>query len=206
MDQVVRNAPFARRRFEIGVSTLVLPGQAESGDMHLVMELPSETIFVVIDGLGHGHEAAVAAGMAIEIARENASESIISLLQRCHQGLKQTRGAVMSVVRINHDEMTLRWGGVGNVEGILIRSKLETQRPECLLLRAGVLGYQTPPPTVADLHVSQGDTIFLYTDGIRNGFVEKLPPADSCQQLAEAICTKFAKKNDDALILVARYL
>ena len=39
---------------EWGVATRALPGQAESGDRHLVQRFPDGVLAAVVDGLGHG--------------------------------------------------------------------------------------------------------------------------------------------------------
>ena len=48
----------APRLIEWGVATLALPGEAQSGDRHLVKPVGSTVLVAVVDGLGHGAEAA----------------------------------------------------------------------------------------------------------------------------------------------------
>jgi len=50
---------------EWGVAELVLPGQTESGDRYLVTPTPEGGLVAVVDGLGHGAEAAEAAKGAV---------------------------------------------------------------------------------------------------------------------------------------------
>ena len=54
--------------------------------------------------------------------------------------------------------------------------------------------------------VRYGDTVILATDGIRDGFADGLAVAGTPQMMADAILAKHAKGNDDALVLVARYV
>src|SRR5207245_2030712 len=82
---------------EWGVATLTLAGQLESGDLHLVREVGGGVLVAVVDGLGHGEEAAAAARLAVTTLDQFAPEPIASLVQRCHEALRGTRGAVMSV-------------------------------------------------------------------------------------------------------------
>ncbi len=44
-----------------GVATLMLAGERESGDLHLVKPVGTGVLVSVVDGLGHGAEAAAAA-------------------------------------------------------------------------------------------------------------------------------------------------
>ncbi len=191
---------------EWGVATLTLPGQNESGDLHLVKPFPNGALVAVVDGLGHGQEAASAAKRAVDTFEEHAEEPLISLLQRCHQTLKHTRGAVVSLAQFDAAHDTLTWLGVGNVEGVLVRADPQANPPrETILLLAGVLGFQMPIPRATVMTVTQGDTLVFATDGIRDGFIQELIP-DAPQRSAERICAKYCKNTDDALVLVARYL
>src|SRR2546427_31410 len=78
---------------EWGVATLTLAGQLESGDLHLVREVGGGVLVAVVDGLGHGEEAAAAARLAVTTLDQFAPEPIASLVQRCHEALRGTRGS-----------------------------------------------------------------------------------------------------------------
>src|SRR3989449_6612426 len=94
----MRETPVSTPRLiEWGVATLALPGQAESGDLHLVKPVGSGVLVAVVDGLGHGAEAATAAQAAAAPLERHATESPVALVERCHRALKGTRRAVMSV-------------------------------------------------------------------------------------------------------------
>ncbi|MBI3787740.1 MAG: stage II sporulation protein M, partial [Ignavibacteriales bacterium] len=102
---------------EWGVSVVPMKGQAESGDRHLVKCLPRGCLVAVIDGLGHGDEAANAAKAAVAILETFAHESLISLIRRCNEQLRSYRGVVMSLAFFDANDETMAWLGVGNVEG-----------------------------------------------------------------------------------------
>src|ERR1043166_5109907 len=84
-----------------GVAASALPGQAQSGDAHLVKAVATGVLVAVVDGLGHGAEAATAARTAVHTLAEHAAESVLALLQRCHVALKGSRGVVMSLAFAN---------------------------------------------------------------------------------------------------------
>src|SRR3989449_4254272 len=90
---------------EWGVASLALPGEAESGDRHLVTPVGTGVLVAVVDGLGHGAEAASAAKAAVAALERHATESPAPLLERCHRALKGTRGAVMSVAAFSRHEI-----------------------------------------------------------------------------------------------------
>jgi phosphoserine phosphatase RsbX len=197
----------APAHIELGVATVALPGQSRSGDLHLVKPFPNGILVAALDGVGHGEEAARAATKACRILEGHAEEPVISLVRQCHEGLRATRGVVMSIASLNVVHELMTWVGVGNVQGILLRPGLtSTPQEESLLLRAGVVGVQLPPLQAAVLPLSAGDRLIFATDGIRDDFARALARNQIPQKAAEMILAQHRKATDDALVLVARYL
>lgn len=192
---------------EWGVAERALPGQKESGDRYLVKLCPTEALVAVVDGLGHGEGAAAAARLAIATLEKARGESPLVLMQRCHDELRSTRGAVISLAAFHANDSTLTWLGVGNVEGILLHQKPQIlPGQEELLLRPGVVGDQMPRLSASILEVSYGDVLIFATDGVRAGFADHVNLADSPPQIANRILNQHARETDDALVLVARYV
>jgi len=191
---------------EWAVAAAPIRGEKESGDLHMVEAFPQGILLAVIDGLGHGPEAADAARAAAGFMKMNAGESIIRLVQQCDKLLHRTRGVVMSLASINTKDETVTWLGVGNVDGILFRSNGSTRaNSEFLNAARGVVGARLPTLRAAVLPISPGDTLIFATDGIRSGFDEGLLLSTSPQQTADRILAQDGLDTDDALVLVARY-
>jgi negative regulator of sigma-B (phosphoserine phosphatase) len=179
----------------------------ESGDLHVVVALPHGALLAVIDGLGHGPEAADAARTAATILRDDAGFAVQELLERCHEGLRGTRGAVMSLVALDSRSSTIDWFGVGNVEGLLFHVDGAGRRShQAISARGGVLGYRLPPVKIGTLRVFSGDVLVLASDGIRADFALELPLEWEPQAIADWLLARYGKASDDALVLVARYL
>lgn len=181
------------------------PGEGESGDQYLVCFQQNGILIAVLDGIGHGVEAANAAKAAATILRDGVGKPIISLVQTCHEKLRATRGVVLSVASVDlaHDMMT--WLGIGNVHGVLVRADVKKNGPqETLLLRGGVVGDHLPQLQAAVLPVSQGDMLVFATDGIRTDFVNTLSALENPQRAADRILKRFSNRSDDALVLVSR--
>jgi negative regulator of sigma-B (phosphoserine phosphatase) len=193
---------------EWAVAEQVLPGQTESGDRYLVTPTQDGWLVAVVDGLGHGAEAAEAAKAAVRSLERHAGEPIIPLVRDCHGSLFGTRGVVMSVAAFHVRDETLTWIGVGNVEGVLLRAQATAgPRRESLLLRGGVVGGHLPALVAAILPVTRGDALIFATDGVRSDFaIELHAQSDAPQQLADRVLRGWGTKQDDALVLVARYL
>jgi negative regulator of sigma-B (phosphoserine phosphatase) len=190
---------------EYGVAKFVLPGQGESGDQHLVRCGGNGILIAAIDGIGHGEEAANAANAAVSILKAGADEPVISLVQRCHEGLRVTRGVVLSLATIDPEHGMMTWLGVGNVQGVLMRAGSKKGAcQEVLLLRAGVVGSQLPALQAAVIPVAKGDTLIFVTDGIGGDFAEGLSALESPQRMADKILKQHCRGKDDALALVVR--
>jgi serine/threonine protein phosphatase PrpC len=190
-----------------GVATLALEGQRESGDLHLVRAVHDGVLIAVVDGLGHGEEAAAAARLAVTALDQYAEEPPLSLLQRCHLALKGSRGVVMSLARLDARHGTLTWVGVGNVEGVLHHADWsERSARASLVTRGGIVGSEIPAVQAAVIPVGAGDTLVFATDGIGTGFLADVSARDDPQGIADQILARYGKGTDDALVLVARYL
>jgi phosphoserine phosphatase RsbX len=179
----------------------------ESGDLHVIETVHFGMLFAVIDGLGHGPEAALAARVAASILRAHAAIRVQELLERCHEGLRRTRGAVMSLASLDTRSSTIDWCGVGNVEGVLLHvSPTSVRRSEALTARGGVVGYRLPPLKVSTVSVSRQDILILATDGIRSDFAHAVDSELEAQVIADSILSRCSLGSDDALALVVRYL
>src|SRR2546427_6498172 len=189
-----------------GAAALTLPGQSRSGDRQAVVLFPGGALVAVVDGLGHGELAAVPAETAIEVLERHAREPVVTLIQRCHERLRGTRGAVMSLASFREADGTMTWLGVGNVVGVLLRADPgAVPRQEYLSLRGGVVGDQLPRLDASVIPVTRGDTLILASDGVRRDFIGSLRLGESPQRVADRILAEVAPGTDDALGLVARY-
>ena len=183
-----------------------IAGETESGDLHAVVPFEGGVLVGAVDGLGHGPEAAAAARLAVLILGAHAAESPLRLMDRCHDGLRGTRGAVITLASFQARAATMTWMGVGNVEGVLLRRETTTTVTESAPLRGGVVGFRLPAPRESTISLLPGDTLILATDGISGGFSRGLDAWLSPAYLAGAILAAHGKRGDDATVVVARYL
>jgi serine phosphatase RsbU (regulator of sigma subunit) len=191
---------------EWSAASKALHGERRSGDLFVARPFANGYLVGVVDGLGHGEEAADAAQQGIQILEEHADESVISLIYRCHERLRSTRGATMSLASFSAADDGMTWLGVGNVEGMLLRAEPDGgHRLESLMLRGGVVGGKLPQLHGSIVHVRRGDMLIFATDGVRVGFDSQIAGGRSPDSIARRILDKFTKGTDDALVLVARY-
>ncbi len=194
-------------RLEWGIASYPLSGESESGDLYIVQPHPHGVLVGVVDGLGHGSEAAYAAKIAVDTLSKHAQESVISLIRRCHEQLLQTRGAVISLAAFDFRDDSMTWIGIGNVEGVFVKGDSgSSQSSTHILQRGGVVGYQLPQLHANVFTVSPGDTLILATDGIRPEFYDNLSLRHTPEQIATEVGDRFRKDSDDSLVLVVRCL
>lgn len=185
-------------------ASAAMPGEPESGDSYFACEVADGMLVAVLDGLGHGSKAAAAARVAVKTLEQYAYEPVISLLRRCHEPLRPTRGVAMSLASFSFRYGTMAWIGVGNVDGLLLRADSSLPN-EQLLLRNGVVGSHLPQLQATEIPVNPGDTLVLTTDGIARDFTRAIMISDPLQAIADRVLAEANKGTDDALVMIARY-
>jgi len=189
---------------EWSTAAATMPGETESGDRYWAGVVANGMMFAVIDGLGHGREAAAASDIAIATLERRVGDPLIDLLRRCHESLRGTRGVAMSLAVLNTENAMLTWIGVGNVEGTLLRRNAGLPSDK-LLLRNGVVGIHLPILRAGELAIQSGDILTMATDGVTAEGPQRVSMDDRIESMADGILANACKGTDDALVLVARY-
>jgi hypothetical protein len=187
------------------VAMRAFPGEALSGDSHLVARTATGWLLAVADGLGHGPKAAAAGRAFTEVLERHIEEQPVTLLRLCHEALRTTRGSAGAVVTIDRSRSLLSWVGVGNVEGVVRHVDPAVSASEYITMRGGIVGYRLPELQPSFLRLLDGDTLALATDGINGDFVQAISSRYQPDVLAGYILEHYAKTTDDALVLVARW-
>jgi phosphoserine phosphatase RsbX len=187
-----------------GVAGVAHAGESRSGDLAVFVPTAAGGLACVIDGLGHGPEAADAAERCAEVVRANAELPARELLDTCHEALRATRGVVMTAAWFDLQRSQLSWAGVGNVDARLVRVGPEL-REDVALVFGGVLGYRMPQVRAATMALERGDLLVMITDGIEAAISPALAAGGAAQALAERILAEHGKGSDDALAVVVRY-
>ena len=192
---------------ERGVAAQAHAGERRSGDVPVFVPSQRGALVAVIDGLGHGDGAADAAEAAARVVETYADDPPQLLLERCHEQLRQTRGAVMTLAWFDLGERTMEWTGVGNVEARFVRAGAGTDaRHASPVVLGGVVGYNLPKVRMQTLALEPGDAVVLATDGIAADFSVSLESGVAAQPLADRVLERHGKGTDDALAVVVRYL
>lgn len=196
------------RSAEWASAFMTLPGEERCGDRHFIGDVPEGTLLAVVDGIGHGEEAAYAADRAIEtIERYGPVEPLERVVERCDAALRGTRGVAMSIGAFVAEQRVLTWLGIGNVAGRVQRRAPAARFPhESLMMRPGIVGRRPAGAMGAPVAIGRGDVVILATDGIDPDFAESIDVEDHVESIVETLLASHAKANDDALVLAIRLL
>lgn len=188
-------------RLSVGVVCQPIPGEAESGDTYCVHDRGGHVTVAVIDGLGHGQDARHAAREACKVVERDADLPPEIIVQRAHEALRGTRGAVMAVVRIERDRREAVHAGIGNIEARLVGAE-KVRRP---VSHNGIVGHSMRKIRTETFAFVPGDLLILTSDGISDRFdVQPASRGDDVQGLANRIALAHGKHTDDQTVLVVR--
>lgn len=200
----------AAQPVEWAVRTRGRNGAAVTGDHGIVVEVGGGVLVAAVDGLGHGPAAAVAAQAAAAAVQRNADRTrsdLAALMIECHVRLRRTRGAAVSLAFLSAGTGEMTWLGVGDVEGRVIRSpRAGADGGLSLLVAPGLVGHELPALRAGTAAVLRGDLIAFASDGVRADFADRLSHAGSPASIAEQVLSDHWDGNDDALVIVLRWL
>lgn len=192
----------AHRVLVTGSREMPKPGQAISGDAWTSIHRDRWHRYCIADGLGHGPLAATASGAAVRLVEQSQTlDTPGELLNRAHQALKGTRGAVMAVVDVDLANNVLDFAGVGNTLGI-IATDGQTQH---LMPLEGIVGYNMRGVRQHRYPFLPSSVLILATDGLSSrlpldrDLMNKHPAL-----IAGVLFRDHARNTDDATLLVAR--
>ena len=184
------------------------PGENVCGDRMIAVDVEDTGALIgVLDGLGHGAEAAEAASCGVDVLRAARAEPLDVLLQRCHRALSGTRGVAMTLARIDFRTDTLSWAGIGNVAADLVaKHPAGVEVRSSARLAGGIVGYRIPEAlTPQEVPIRPGDLLVITSDGIVEDHLDDIDFAASSLAIADQILRRHAKDSDDALVLAARH-
>jgi negative regulator of sigma-B (phosphoserine phosphatase) len=192
---------------ERGVAGKAHEGEGRSGDVAVFAPTSRGGLLAVLDGLGHGDAAADASEAAAEVITAHADAEPQRLLERCHEQLRRTRGAVVTIAWFDLEAREMAWTGVGNVEARFIRA---TDGPEARhdspVVLGGVVGYNLPQVRLGTIPLQPGDSVVIATDGVAADYSVSLEAGITAQELADRVLARHGKGTDDALAAAVRYL
>ena len=186
-----------------GAVCVAKPGEGVPGDGWLVESAGGRHLAVVVDGLGHGIQAATAAGTALRVAREQGNAEPAALLTSMHSALRSTRGAAAGVATFRPHASSGVFAGIGNIRA-LVRTAEATRN---LVSHNGTLGHQVRKFQPFDFAFPPHALVVLHSDGVATHWsLDTYPGLDRHHPgvIAAAVYRDYARPRDDATIVVVR--
>jgi serine/threonine protein phosphatase PrpC len=154
----------------------------------------------VLDGIGHGLEASIASEKAKKYIEENYARDVEEILLNVHSQLRQTRGAVGAVAKIDKIRRKVLFCGIGNIE-----SRVISEPPMHPVSKEGILGLNLRKTVKFEYQYDRFKAMILHSDGISNRFNLSDYPCftEPPQDVAERIMMEWGKSVDDATIVIA---
>jgi anti-sigma regulatory factor (Ser/Thr protein kinase) len=198
----VEASPVITRPWQIGIATRPCHRAAVNGDAFVIRECDGRLLAGVIDGLGHGEPAQVAALAAQSYVQSNFDRPLDQLFWGVSSACRGTRGVVMALVRFD-SASAMSSANLGNIE---TRTWTGGERFEITVQR-GFLGAQEDHVHVQQHRWHPDWMLVLHSDGLRgqwqwNDFpgLERASP----QAVANQLFKTLAKENDDATVMAVK--
>jgi hypothetical protein len=185
----------------LGAVEEALGGEVFSGDAWaLVADNDAMTLFVV-DGLGHGPVADIAARAALGAVGTFTPSEPSDDMRILHSALGGTVGAVAGIARFDSAQARLSFCGLGNISATLVRGG----RRNSLASLPGVTGRRAPSLRTYRELVADATHLVMHTDGLRPNWNPAAYPGlfDSHPGvIAGVLYRDQCIGSDDALIVV----
>lgn len=190
-------------RSEFGVVNVPVKGETVCGDSWMTMDFGGRMLAMVVDGLGHGVEAAEASAEAVRVMREYSRHCPCEILDASHGALRKTRGAAMSVLESPYGSTSCRYAGIGNISA----SILSDAKSQSLVSHNGTIGVQVRKCQEFEYSFDNDALVVMHSDGLVSqwdlrkypGLTRKHPAV-----VASVLYRDYKRGRDDVTVLVVR--
>ncbi len=193
----------AARALECAAVVVPLIGETRCGDSWAEHHTDTHSVFMVVDGLGHGAGAAEAADEAVSAFDRIHSNNPLDILDEAHHSMRKTRGAAVSVAAIDHTTRKVRFAGVGNVAAAIMHNG----KSQHLVSYNGIIGHSVARMQEFTYDWPTGATLVMCSDGISTHWnLGRYPGLQSRSALlaAAVLYRDYGRRRDDATVLIAR--
>ena len=185
----------------VGAMSVPKRGQVVCGDAWAVVAGRDRHTVMVVDGLGHGPEAATAAHAAVRTVTDKPQADAKACIENVHAALRPTRGAAASVAVLAPLAETGSFCGIGNVAGI---ARVQG-RSRSLVSHNGTLGHQVRKVQPFDFPFPHAALLLLHSDGIATSWsLDQYPGIEARHPalIAAVVYRDHQRGNDDATVVV----
>jgi len=188
----------------IGALVVPMPGEEFCGDAWSAHADAGGRTVLVVDGLGHGPEAATAAQAAVREFQRCRAEPPQAIVEALHQALRPTRGGAVAVARIDDASDTVSYAGVGNIAAALAGAGGGLRR---LVSHNGTAGLNARRIQAFEYPGARNGLLVMHSDGISASWsLDRYPGLARAHPLlvAGVLYHHHSRGRDDAAIVVTR--
>jgi anti-sigma regulatory factor (Ser/Thr protein kinase) len=201
--EIWKTAPAADQPLTLGSVCVEKAGEPICGDAWCVAQGRGNVAVFVVDGLGHGPDAAEAARAAIETVQGNVERSAGDIMDAVHRSLRPTRGAAAALALLQPESELCTFCGIGNVS-VSIR---DTAGSRSLVSHNGTLGHQIRKLQEFTYPFRADALLVMHTDGVGTRWdLGGYPGIDMRHPAVAAalLYRDFSRGRDDATVLALR--
>ena len=190
---------------ELGAVCLPKPGEEVSGDGWLFRESGDYRTILMVDGLGHGPNAARAARAATDAFDKHTGAAPGALMQICHVALTPTRGAAGAAARVDTVKKHGTFAGIGNIS---CRVEWGGERRQ-LVSHSGTLGHVMRRVQEFEFDFPAGALLILHSDGLATHWTSSDYPglmARHAGLIAGVLYRDHDRGRDDVTVAVLKNL
>ncbi|WP_205505108.1 anti-sigma regulatory factor [Pseudomonas viridiflava] len=152
------------RDLRVGISQHSLHDDPACGDVwSLAIDGPRISV-LVIDGLGHGEDAEIAARAGEVEFQRRPFDSAEQIFDDMHHAMKGTRGGAAAVVQFDAGSGGLRSVGIGNIGATLI----DDDKTRGLVSHPGIVGLQFRKAQAFEHLQATGQLLVMFSDGLQS--------------------------------------
>ncbi|SQF98315.1 anti-sigma-regulatory factor (Ser/Thr protein kinase and phosphatase) [Paucimonas lemoignei] len=185
----------------IGISQHSLHDDPACGDVWSLAIQGDRISALVIDGLGHGEEAELAARAGEVVFQRQPFDHAEHLLDDMHHAMKGTRGGAAALVNFDAASGGLRFVGIGNIGATLV----DGEKTRGLASHPGIVGLQFRKAQAFEHSQVNRQLLVMFSDGLQSrwnlrdypGLIYRHPAI-----IAALLHRDYCRGRDDVTVLV----
>jgi len=196
--------PRDRGRWAVGGINIALQGEEICGDAWAVRCNDHRADAVLVDGLGHGPDAAKAAEAAVATFLARTHQSPSDVLDQADRALQSMRGAAMGATVIDTRRGEVTFAGIGNTAAIVASREGASQH---LVSFGGIVGQRNIHHREFTATWSPDSIFIAHSDGITTRWSLAAYPGLATHHpslIAGVLYRDFLRGRDDASVVVIR--
>lgn len=186
---------------EIRTIVLPKPGETECGDGFEIVDSNDGVKVFLGDGLGHGHDAAMAVEKAMSAFRNCTSWEPVEIIRYIDTEVRKTRGLVGTVAVFSTKERKWKICGVGNITTKLMSAGMVKN---CMAYN-GIIGLNLPRTlNTQEVAHEKGQQLIMCSDGLKTKWDTAKYPGIfryDLSILSATLWKDFARHTDDMSVL-----